>query len=190
MIRMIKEVEFIVFGDVQGVGYRQYVAKLGRRLRLVGFAENLKDGTVRIHCKGDKKAIHEFKRQIDVRRPDAAPLIDVERIEVTQLAEGTVTQTIFEEKYGESSAEMSQGFSTGMNYINLLGVKMDENFKILGGKVDSGFAKTAERFDRMDEKYDKISQGMSEVVISMEKRMEKTDKNIESLLKILVQKKG
>lgn len=175
---MIKEVELIVSGDVQGVGYRQYVAKVGRKLKLVGFAENLKDGTVRIHCKGDEKAISEFKKQINVKRPDAAPLIDVEELRETPLASGTVMQTIFEEKYGDTNAEMAQGFSTGMNYMNLLGVK-----------IDSGFAKTTGRFDKLDAKYDKISEGMFTVVASMEKRMEKTDKNIESLLKILVQKK-
>ncbi|MBU4452157.1 MAG: hypothetical protein KJ851_05170, partial [Nanoarchaeota archaeon] len=51
-------------------------------------------------------------------------------------------------------------------------------------------ANTQASFKHMDEKYDKISQGMFSVVGAMEKRMEKTDKNIEALLKVLVEKKG
>ncbi|MCK4555561.1 MAG: acylphosphatase [Candidatus Aenigmarchaeota archaeon] len=176
---MVKEVEFIVSGEVQGVGYRQYVAKIGRRLKLAGFAENLKDGTVRIHCKGDEKAISEFKKQINVKRPDVAPIINVENIMETQLAEGTINESIFEEKYSDSTAEMAQGFSTGMNYMNLFRVESHANFN----RVDTNF-------NHMDAKYDKISEGMFAVVANMEKRMEKTDKNIESLLKVLTQKKG
>lgn len=186
---MVKEVEFIVSGDVQGVGYRQYVAKVGRKLKFVGLAENLKDGTVRIHCKGEEKAISEFRKLINIQRPEVAPLINVEHIEEKQLTQGTVTQTIFEEKYSDSTAEMAQGFSTGMNYLNYFN------------------SKTQSSFAHMDEKYDKISQGMfavvSEIKNSIDKtvtsneernktfetRMEKTEKNIESLLKILAEKK-
>jgi len=173
------EVELIVLGDVQGVGYRQYVAKIGRRLRLKGFVENLNDGTVRIHCKGDENAFHEFKEQINKKNPEAAPLIDVEDIKEKQLDPGTIKQTIFEEVYGDERAEMSQGFSTGMNYLNLLRIETQASFK------------------HMDGKYDAISKGMFALVASIENRnkvfesrMEKTEENIESLLKILVQKRS
>lgn len=169
---MVKEVEFIVSGDVQSVGYRQYAAKIARKLKLIGFAENLEDGTVKIQCKGEGNAIDEFKRQLTVKKPNIAPLVVVESIEETELAQGTVTETIFKEKYSDSNAEMAQGFSTGMNYLNHFNTK------------------TQVSFVHMDEKYDKISQGMFAVVASMEKRMEKTDKNIESLLKILAEKKS
>lgn len=168
---MVKEVEYIVSGDVQGVGYRQYVAKVGRKLKLVGFAENLEDGTVKIQCKGEEKTINEFKRRINVKEPNIAPLAVVEDMKETELAQGTVKETIFKEKYGGTNAEMAQGFSTGMNYLNHFNTK------------------TQASFAHMDEKYDNISRGMFAVVASMEKRMEKTDKNIESLLKILAEKK-
>lgn len=85
-----------------------------------------------------------------MKRPDAAPLINVEEIKDEQLAQGTIEQTDFEEVYDESIAEMSQGFSTGMNYINLFRIETRKSF---------------------------------------ENRMEKTEKSIESLLKILAEKK-
>ncbi len=175
----IKEVELIVFGEIQGVGYRQYVAVIGRKLQLAGYVKNLKDGTVQIHCKGDEKAISEFKKKINVKKPDAAPLIIVEGIKEKKLARGKIKQKNFEEIYDEPSAEMSQGFSTGMKYINLLRLETKTNF------------------DRMDEKYDAISKAMFAVIEEMEERnktfenrMEKTEKSIESLLKILTQKKS
>lgn len=175
----IKEVELIVLGDIQGVGYRQYVAVIGRKLKLAGYVKNLKDGTVQIRCKGNEKAISEFKKQINVKKPDAAPLIVVEGINEKKLARGKIKQKNFEELYDEPSAEMSQGFSTGMKYINLLR------------------SETKEIFHHMDKKYDAISKAMFAVVEEMEERnktfenrMEKTEKSIESLLKILVEKKS
>ena len=180
------ELDFIVQGDVQGVGYRQYVARVGRKLKLVGFVKNLKDGTVQIQCKGNKNAIIEFKKKINQKNPPEASLINVEDIKETQLDQGTIKQTIFEEIYDDSIAEMSQGFSTGMNYINLFRKETNESF------------------ERMDEKYHIISQSMLAVIDKIEERnktfesrieiteksVEKTEKNIESLLKILVEKKN
>ena len=172
VVYMIKEVEFIVSGSVQGVGYRQFVAKIGRKLKLAGFVENLEDGTARIQCKGEENAISEFRGQINAKEPNAAPLVFVEGIKEAELPQGTIKETIFREKYSDSNSEMAQGFSTGMNYLNHFNTK------------------TQSSFAHMDENYDKISQGMFAVVDSMGKRMEKTDKNIESLLKILAEKGG
>ncbi|MBU4246699.1 MAG: acylphosphatase [Nanoarchaeota archaeon] len=172
MTTNIKEIELIVSGEVQSIGFRQYAAKAARKLKLAGFAENLKDGTVLIHCRGTDETISQFKNHINVKNPDAAPLIDVEEIKETHLAQGTINDTTFWEKYNESVSEMAQGFSTGMNYLNCFNVNTQASFK------------------HMDEKYGKISQGMFLVVEAMEKRMEKTDKNIEALLKVLTEKKG
>lgn len=186
----LQEVELIVLGDVQGVGYRQYVTKLGRRLKLKGFAENLNDGTVRIHCKGDEKDISEFKKQINKKKPEAAPLIDVEDIQERQLDPGTIKQTFFEEVYGDERAEMSQGFSTGMKYMILFNRETQANLNHF--RTD-----TNANFKSMDEKYHLISENMIAIVTRLEEnnktfesRIEKTEKNIESLLKILAQKRS
>lgn len=173
------ELELIVLGDVQGVGYRQYVAGIGRKLNLMGYVKNLKNGTVQIRCRGYEKAINEFKEIISRKNPPEAPLIYVEEIKEKPLVEGTIKQKFFEEIYGKLNAEMSQGNTTGMNYLNLF-------------RTD-----TIKSFEHMDEKYDAISKGMLGVVtvieernITFESRIEKTEKNIESLLKILAEKKS
>lgn len=204
----LPEIELIVEGEVQGVGYRQYVAKIGRRLKLVGFVKNLEDGTVEIHCKGDKKTISKFREIIERKNPPEAPLVDVEDIKEKELAEGTIKQTTFYEIYDEPSAEMSQGFSTGMGYMNLFREEtqanfkhMDENLNLFREETHANLnllrTDTQASFKHMDEKYADISKAMLAVVVSIEERnktfedrMEKTEKNIESLLKILAQKKG
>lgn len=186
----LPEVELIVQGEVQGVGYRQYVAKIGRRLKLAGCVKNLEDGTVQILCKGDKKTISEFKEKIEKKNPPEAPLIDVEEIKERELEKGMVKQTTFKEIYDEPNAEMSQGFSTGMSYLNLFREETQVNLNLLR-------TETQANFKHMDEKYDAISMAMLAVVDRIEERnktfenrMEKTEKSIESLLKILVEKKS
>jgi len=175
----LKEVELIVSGKVQGVGYRQYVAEVGNELKLAGSVKNLKDRTVKIRCKGNEKAISEFMKQINIQKPDVAPLIDVKEVKEKTLKKGTVKQKYFEEIYDMQSAEMSQVSSTAMKYLNFFREDTNKNFA------------------GMDEKYTAISEGMFAVVNEIKKtneefgnRIEKTEKNIESLLKILAEKKG
>lgn len=66
----------------------------------------------------------------------------------------------------------------------------------IGKKIDTLRRETGENFERMDGKYDAISKAMFATVEAIEKRnqilemrMEKTEKNIESLLNILIQQK-
>lgn len=156
-------------------------------MKLAGSVKNLKDGTVQIQCKGDEKTISEFRKQIDVKNPKAAQLIEVEKLNEKRLPQGTIQQTTFDAIYDDNAtAEIAQGFSTGMNYLNSTKLELSE-FR----------NDTKKSFTDMDKKYDKISQAMFAVVASIEdrnktfeNRMEKTEKNIESLLKVLVQKKG
>jgi acylphosphatase len=202
-----KEVELIATGDVQGVGYRQYVAHIGRKFKLAGYVKNLKDGTVQIHCKGNEKAISDFKKQINKKNPPEAYFVDVEDLIENTLEQGTIKQTYFEEIYDDSIAEMSQGFSTGLKYMTHFNNETQANLNLFRSETNANFKS-------MDEKYHIISENMIAIVNEIketnkafesrmeknnktfenkieliESRMEKTEKNIESLLKILVQKK-
>lgn len=190
----IKAVELIISGEVQGVGYRGFVTRIARKLKLVGFAENLEDGTVRIHCKGEAAAIGKFKELIKVKNPPHASLIEVEGIIEKALGPENVTGTGFKEKLGDMGEEMAQGFATGNAYLSSgfakmgdkiddlsaetksgfskLGDKIDDGFAKMGDKIDSGFDKTDANFGVLADKYGKISN-----------TMEHMDKNIEKMAK-------
>ena len=49
-----------IFGVVQGVSYRMFVAREGRRLGLVGAVENLSDGSVSVVAEGSRIALQSF----------------------------------------------------------------------------------------------------------------------------------
>lgn len=62
---------WIVSGCVQGVGYRAFVQRRARALRLTGYAQNLPDGTVIVRARGLAKALAELERAL-LRGPHRA----------------------------------------------------------------------------------------------------------------------
>lgn len=55
---------WVVFGRVQGVGYRAHVARVAQRYPLVGNVRNLTDGTVRIEAQGASDVLGQFLEEI------------------------------------------------------------------------------------------------------------------------------
>lgn len=72
---------FLVEGQVQGVGYRWFVARHSRRLGLHGHARNLPDGTVEVVVAGPESGIAEL---YDLLRtgPAFAQVSNVERRDI------------------------------------------------------------------------------------------------------------
>lgn len=50
----------LIFGFVQGVGYRKFVRQQAQKLGLVGWVRNLPEGTVEAEVAGDKEIIEEL----------------------------------------------------------------------------------------------------------------------------------
>lgn len=193
---MIKEFELIVSGDIQY--YRHYVVDIARKLQLQGSAENFNDGTVKIRCKGEEDAIEKFINCIKVKRPPDAPWIEcVDNIEKLELEKGSIKDKSFKEIYGKLNEEIFQGFSAYNNFllycINDMRKSNDENGKSSkdGSIPETAFnigSKIEERSKLFDEIFDDIMRRNNERSKLWEERMEKIDKNIESLLNILAQK--
>jgi acylphosphatase len=69
---------FLVAGQVQGVGYRWFVARHARGLGLTGYARNLGDGRVEVVASGDESALSELELLLR-RGPANAQVSGVER---------------------------------------------------------------------------------------------------------------
>jgi acylphosphatase len=52
----------IIEGDVQGVGYRDWLIATARKIGLAGWVRNRKDGTVEAVLAGDADAVEEVAR--------------------------------------------------------------------------------------------------------------------------------
>lgn len=190
--------EFIVFGTVQGTGFRAYSARIGRELHLKGTAENIDDGSVKVRCKGESKNVDVFIariKELKLNTAEGASKINVEDVPVKKiksLKPEQIEELTFKEKLGDLKVELAQGFQTGQLYIEKM-------------RTD-----TMSRFDKMDKKYDIISKGMMDVVTVMNKRFEslekkslkseqhieksnkhidKSNEHIDKMLKVLMEKK-
>jgi acylphosphatase len=75
----IARLHAVVHGYVQGVGFRIFVAREGRRLGLSGTVRNRAEGTVEVVAEGDRPVLEELLRALQ-RGPGEA---EIERVEVS-----------------------------------------------------------------------------------------------------------
>ena len=61
---MKKQIHVFYTGRVQGVGFRFTAEENARRLSVVGWVKNLRDGRVELVAEGDEKALAQFLQDI------------------------------------------------------------------------------------------------------------------------------
>lgn len=72
----------VVSGQVQGVGFRYGALVVARTLGVSGFAENLRDGTVRVEAVGDAASVEQFVDWLHTGPPGAV----VESVVVSEIS--------------------------------------------------------------------------------------------------------
>ena len=74
--------KYTIRGKVQGVGFRWFVARNATRIRVMGYARNLPDGSVEVVAVApDVVALAEFETLIG-RGPEFAQVSGVEKTEI------------------------------------------------------------------------------------------------------------
>ncbi|MFL5522269.1 MAG: acylphosphatase [Gemmatimonadales bacterium] len=68
---------YVVSGHVQGVGFRRFVQRKARDLRLSGYAANLPDGRVEVVVEGDEAAMGHLEKWLN-RGPSLARVTQVQ----------------------------------------------------------------------------------------------------------------
>ena len=56
----MKRIHLIIYGDVQGVGYRSWVLRQAMELSLTGWVKNRADGVVELMAEGTTDSLAEF----------------------------------------------------------------------------------------------------------------------------------
>ncbi|MCS6784219.1 MAG: acylphosphatase [Candidatus Caldarchaeum sp.] len=72
MENVIQRAEITVDGVVQGVGFRYYVRRTARRFSVLGYVQNLDDGTVKITCEGRLSSIEKFAEALRNAQPHSS----------------------------------------------------------------------------------------------------------------------
>jgi len=78
---MEEKVRVLVYGKVQGIGYRSFVRKYAKMLGLKGYVRNLPENKVEAVFCGDKK---DIERMIEIMKKNH-PLAEVKDIKVEKI---------------------------------------------------------------------------------------------------------
>ena len=84
--------KFWVSGRVQGVGYRQFAARVARELGLKGWVRNLPDGRVEAFAVGPARLLEDFEGRLR----QGPPAGDVRGVEVEDITKATNTDVRIE----------------------------------------------------------------------------------------------
>ncbi|MCG2826393.1 MAG: acylphosphatase [Thermoplasmatales archaeon] len=192
-----------ITGDVQGAGYRAHIMKTARNAKLVGYAENMLDGTVKVVCEGEKNLIENFVSAIKIK----TEIVEVEDIKVeysdaTGKFDGKGFDIQVEESFKGMIRELFQGYVTSEKYFNKGFEKQDkmlekqdkmqstmENMhqEIKGTHHElKGFREdTKTEFQTIKTDYGKISQNMEKAIESINT----IAKSVETLAKAIAERK-
>ena len=103
----LSALEAIVKGRVQRVGYRRFILDLAQELGVVGFIENLRDGSVRIFCQAHPKVLSRFLRKArNPPQPAKVKQFDVKEVRPRPRLR------YFRIKYGPVQEELQEGFGS------------------------------------------------------------------------------
>ena len=172
----------VVLGDVQQVGFREYVKKCAQQLQAKGSVKNLDDGSVEIYCAIEESTLEKFKEMIG--KP---PMGEVEEIKVYPEGSGEygTPETNFskfkvirdEDEVAETLSVMARAGLQMLGKQDKMLEKQDKMIElqnmtiekidgvankidVLSGKIDAMHQDMNERFDRMEVKYGAISEAI------------------------------
>jgi acylphosphatase len=89
-MKSLQKIHLVIYGRVQGVGFRYHTSDTARRLGLVGWVRNLPEGTVETYAEGDEATIQKFEDWCK----HGPPLSQVERI--SRLEKGPIVALTFQ----------------------------------------------------------------------------------------------
>jgi len=78
--------KFLIYGEVQGVGYRFFAQRAAARHQVSGYVRNCDDGTVEAVAQGRPADVEEFKKDL-ATGPRWASVSQVEEIHLEPTAE-------------------------------------------------------------------------------------------------------
>ncbi|MCC6029682.1 MAG: acylphosphatase [Candidatus Korarchaeum sp.] len=161
----MKRVVIIAKGEVQGVGYRDEVERIARKLGLTGYVENLKPYDVKIVAEGDEERLKQFIELVKIQK---FPIF-VENLEVTW-QEATGEFSFFEIRRGDWTEELFERLDAAGRLL-CRNVELSEKAVELGEKN----LKLSEKAVELGEKNLKLSE---RAVALSEKAVELGEKNL------------
>jgi acylphosphatase len=122
-LHSLKAFKVIVFGDVQGVGFRRAVQREARKSAIAGHIKNRKDGAVEILAQGEAEKIELL---LDSIRAFGPPIF-VQSMEKGP-AKVSSSRKYFEILRGSMEEELDEGLGAGEAQLSLLRSNINSKF--------------------------------------------------------------
>ncbi len=191
----MKRVEIIASGDVQKVGFRDVIQKIGRDLGLSGTVENREPYDVRIVAEGEEDGLKEFIEALKITRGP----IQVRELEVSW-AEATGEFPYFKILRGDWQDELGERFDVAVGLLHRSIEIGEENLALgrenlavskenlaIGKKM---LEKQDTMIERQDETIGEIRAMRSDFQDHMEKRFTKIEGEIAEIKAAIADIKG
>jgi acylphosphatase len=145
-----------VRGTVQGVGYREVVARTARSFGLKGYVMNLKNGTVKIIAEGPKDAIGRFLEGININNVR----IQVDEMKKTFSRPRNRFSNFhirFRRGLSDDTIEIIERLNSGLVIMD----RMDGDIKTMNSDIKSMDSHIGAHFEKLDQKYDRFGNTLS-----------------------------
>ena len=173
---MLKRASIRIKGDVQKAGFRTFIKNTADSLNVHGFAENQEEGSVKVVCEGEERAIEGLINSVKQNPPSFV------RIEEVAVA--------YEEYKGEFSSFERRGVDvpreevTRENEMVTLMRSFDKKGEVMIGILSSmneTLGSMNETQDSMNETQDSMNETLKGVKEDTSKMLEKQDETIDAI---------
>jgi acylphosphatase/gas vesicle protein len=172
----VKRFEIIVKGNVQKVGYRDYVEEVARKLGIVGFVEKVKDGTVRIVCETDEETVKKFIHEINIKKG----LIEVEDVQIKSVGIATGEYKYFEIKYGPLEEEIGERMVMAVKYATIMSSDIKEMKQDIK-EVKQDIKEMKQDIKDMKQDISEMKQDIKEIKGDVKEVLKKQDETIKEI---------
>ncbi len=190
---MMKKASLRIRGDVQMAGFRTYIKTVADSLNLNGFAENDKDGSVKVVCEGEGEAIERLINSVKQNSPSFVRIEEVKAVYEDYKGEFSSFERRGVDVPGEGESEMvalMRSFDKkGEVMIGILS-SMNETLKGVKGDTSRILEKQDETIDAIDRSKEEIVTEISSLRGDLRSYMEEKFAKIEYELEAIKAKIG
>ena len=164
---MMKRASLRIRGDVQMAGFRTFIKTVADSLNVTGFADNDKDGSVKVVCEGEGEAIERLINSVKRNSPSFVRIEEVKAVYEDYKGEFSSFERRGVDVLGEGESEMvalMRSFDKkGEVMIGILS-SMDETLKGVKGDTNKTLKKQDMMLEKQDETIDAIDRSKEEIV--------------------------
>jgi len=190
---MMKRASLRIRGDVQMAGFRTFIKTVADSLNVTGFAENDKDGSVKVVCEGEGEAIERLINSVKRNSPSFVRIEEVKAVYEDYKGEFSSFERRGVDVPGEGESEMvalMRSFDKkGEVMIGILS-SMDETLKGVKGDTNKTLEKQDETIDAIDQSKEEIVTEISSLREDLRSYMEEKFAKIEYELEAIKAKIG